>query len=91
MGPKPAQVPGVGKQPKSGRSEGIKQALLFFFFDILPCYVGEEWICSIALVLSVQLPDSDITYPWCISFAFLNFFFTIEGQEECQASGLCEL
>ena len=31
MGPKPAHVPGVGKLPKSGKWEGIKQTLLFSF------------------------------------------------------------
>ena len=39
---------------------------------------------------SAYSPDSGVAYPRCISIAFLDFL-TVEGREECQAAGPCEL
>ena len=77
----------------SQEDQGNKAGTAFLSFSLTSCrcYVGGQSICSVVLVFSVQPLDSGITYPQCISIAVLNFLTQIEGQEESQASGPCEL
>ena len=77
----------------SQEDQGNKAGTAFLSFSLASCrcYVGGQSICTVVLVFSVQPLDSGITYPWCISIAVLNFLTQIEGQEESQASGPCEL
>lgn len=70
MGTKPAQVPGTGQQPESGRLEGMKQMVLqfpFLFFNLMPMLClnrADFWFC--VFVVSVQTLDSVVTHTYGI-------------------------
>ena len=85
MGTKPAQVPRAGKQPKSGRSEGIKDIALFFWLISRRCYVRLHLICSVVLVVSEQAPVSVMTFTHSISVLQV---FAIEMIEQGQVTSL---
>ena len=85
MGHKPAQVPRAGKQPKSGRWEGIKDIVLFFSLISRRCYVGLRLICSVVLVVSEQAPVSVMTFTHSISVLQV---FAIEMIEQGQVTSL---
>ena len=57
VGPQPAQPPGMGLHPKSGR-QIREQALCSFSLISCRCYFAEQLICNVVIVVSVQPPDS---------------------------------
>ena len=79
-----------GSHPGSGRWEGIKQALHVFFFSVMlmPCWRTVDlqcWACPQSTAARFRC-NTFTVYLYCIFE-----LFTIEGQEECQASGPCDL